>query len=756
MILLRTLGQIDVEDSAGRDVRTVLAQSKRLALLIYLALAKPAGYRRRDTVVGLFWPELDEEHARGSLRQALSFLRRALGEDIVLTRGEEEVAANPAALWCDATAFDEAAGARRDADALALYRGEFLEGLFVSDAAPELEQWVDGERSSYRRRAAACAWALAEQRRAAGDFASAGPLARRAAALAGEDERAAARLITFLDALGDRSGALEAYDALGRRLKDEYDAEPSPETQAAVQRVRGRSAAGTAEEIPTPPESSAAPGRGSGARRERTLLYLGLAGVVGLIGYIAAFAIRRVPFDPVRATVAVLPLVDLSGDSAQFYLAYGVTDQLITDLAQGGALRVINPRTMMVYRDSALTARDIAQRLHADAVVSGTLQRLGDTIYMTAQLVLAKDDRTLWAQGFEGSRGDLLRMQREVARAVTRRLRGALTPAQEAGLASVGSSDPEALDFYIQGRYWWNKRGPGLLKSIALFTQALDADPTFSLAYSGVADAYVQLGYASLLAPGDAFPKAEAAALHALQLDSTLAEPHAALGFVRMYYTWDWAGADREFHHALALNPSYATGHEWYGLFLTAMGRKQEALNHERRAQELDPLSPSIASTTGWVLHYSGRQDDAERELLVALRMDSTFALAHFYLGRVYQAKDRLDSALSQYAATGALRSWVPTVAGQGYVLGVLGRQGEARATLARMDSLSRRQYVTAYAMALVHAALGQRDSAFAWLERGVRERTHWMVWLNRDLRWAPLRADPRFQALVHEVGLPP
>ncbi len=454
--------------------------------------------------------------------------------------------------------------------------------------------------------------------------------------------------------------------------------------------------------------------------------------------------------------MVVLPLEDLSGDSTRSYLASGVTEQLITDLAQGGALRVINRRTMMAYRDSGKTVQDIARTLHADAIVSGTVQRLGDTVYMTAHLVLANQDRTIWAQSYEGTRGDLLRMQREVARAVTRRLRGALTPTQQAGLASARPLDPEALDLYIQGRYWWNKRGPGLLKSIQLFTQALDLDATFALAYSGMADAYVQLGYGGLLSPSDAFRKAEAAALRALQLDSTLAEPHATLGFVRMYYYWDWAGADQEFQHALALNPSYATGHEWYGLFLTAMGRYDEALAHERRAQDLDPLSPSIAGTTGWVLHYSGRQDDAERELQVALRMDSTFTLAHLYLGRVYQAKGQMDSALSQYATTGPLRNWVPTLAAEGYVYGVLGRRREAQAALVRMDSLSRRQYVTAYAVALVHTALGQRDSAFAWLARAVRERTHWLVWLNRDLRWAPLRADPRFQALVHEVGLPP
>ncbi len=756
MIQLRTLGGVDLKDSEGRELRPLLTQPKRLALLIYLILAGSSGFRRRDTVVALFWPELDEEHARGSLRQALRFLRRSLGDDVIVTRGEEEIGIDRSALRCDATTFVETQEAERHAEALDLYQGAFLDGFFVSDAAPELERWVEEERNVLRRRATASAWALADSSREAGDRAGASALARRAAGFAPDDEGELARLIAFLDDLGDRAGALGAYDEFARRLQQEFDAEPAPETQALIRSVRERTAAGSPIAL-----AGASPDAGKSVsprptRHARTLLYLAVGGGVALVGYFAAFASRRPPFDPERVTVAVLPLEDLSGDTAQPYVADGVTEQLITDLAQGGALRVINRRTMMAYRDSAWTTEQIARSVHADAIVSGTLQRLGDTIYMTAQLSLARGNRPLWAESFEGTRGDLLRMQRAVARAVTRRLRGVLTPSQQAGLAVARPVDPQALDRYIQGRYWWNKRGSGLLKSIQLFSEALDEDATFALAYSGMADAYVQLGYGGLLSPGDAFPKAEAAALHALQLDSTLAEPHATLGFVRMYYDWDWADADREFQHALASNPSYATGHEWYGLYLTAMGRYDEALAQERRAQELDPLSPSIACTTGWVLHYSGRQSDAERELLVALRMDSNFTLGHLYLGRVYQAKGQLDSALSQYAATGPLRNWVPTVAGEGYVYGMLGRRREARAALARMDSLSRRQYVTAYAVALVHTALGQRDSAFVWLEQGVRERTHWLVWLNRDLRWDPLRTDQRFQALVHEVGLPP
>lgn len=316
---------------------------------------------------------------------------------------------------------------------------------------------------------------------------------------------------------------------------------------------------------------------------------------------------------------------------------------------------------------------------------------------------------------------------------------------------------PDAVDLYARGRHWWNKRGrANLLTSLDYFSRALDVEPRFALAESGMADAYVQLGYGSFLRPDDAFPKAESAARRALQLDSTLAEPHAALAFVHFYYRWDWEAAEREFVRALELNPSYATAREWYGLYLTAMGRYVEAMAQERRAQALDPLSVPIAGTAGWVLHYSGRNDEAARELEIALRLHPAFVLGQLYLGRVYQARGQLDSALVRYAATGPLRTWVPTIAAEGYVLGLQDRRREAEATLARMDSLAGHEYVTSYAVALVHAALGRRDSAFTWLERGVRERTHWLVWLNRDTRWDMVRDDPRFAALVREVGLPP
>src|SRR5207247_425365 len=235
MIRLRTLGAVDLKDSEGRELRPLLTQPKRLALLTYLALAGSSGFRRRDTVGALCWPELDEEHARGSLRQALRFLRRSLGAGIIVSRGEEEIGVDRGVLRCDATAFMEACEAGRDAEALDLFQGDFLDGFFVSEAAPELERWVEEERITLRRRAAASAWALADGYRVAGDRADAAALARRAAGFAPEDEGELARLIAFLDDLGDRSGAIGAYDEVARRPKQEYDVRP-----AAAVRSRAR------------------------------------------------------------------------------------------------------------------------------------------------------------------------------------------------------------------------------------------------------------------------------------------------------------------------------------------------------------------------------------------------------------------------------------------------------------------------------------------------------------------------------------
>ncbi len=646
MIALRTLGALDLHATDGRDVRSVLRQPKRCALLVYLALAGPERFRRRDTVVALFWPERDESHARGALRQALTFLRRELGEGIIATRGEGEIGLEPGVVSIDVREFERACEGGRSADAVALYRGDFLDGFFLSHAAQAFEHWVDEQRARLRGMAARAAWAVAATRRAAGDVSGAVDMARRAASFSPDSEPEVARVIAFLDAAGDRAGALAAYDDLVRRLATEFEADPAPETRALVREIRSRSQAAGPTPISVRPVAALAAGEPSAS---------------------------ETPIRPIGRSRRTLLLV-----------------------AAGGAL----------------TVGAFVTTLSGHHVVATSRVRPASTVFTPSDTTLV--ERT-------GHR-----------------------------------IDPRARTLHIKARYWLSRRGrASLLQAVATFQDAVDIDPTYAAAYSGMGEAYAQLGYGGYLRPEDAFPKAKAAASRALELDSTIAEPHATLGYVAMYYTWDWAAADSEYRRALALNPAYPTAHESYGLFLAAMGRFDEAQAHERRASTLDPLSLGIQSTAGWVLHYSGKQADAERQLRIAVRTDSTFPVARLYLGRVLQFNGQLDSALSEFAAMGPLRAWVPTIAGEGYVYAQQGRRDKAQAILDTLAALSRTQYVTAYAVALVHTALGQRDSAFVWLNKAVDERTHWVLWLNRDRRWDPIRSDERFRAIVRRVKLP-
>jgi eukaryotic-like serine/threonine-protein kinase len=496
------------------------------------------------------------------------------------------------------------------------------------------------------------------------------------------------------------------------------------------------------------------------SRRRATALALGAATVLGglLFGLnVGGLRGRLLGAAPGIQSLAVLPVANLTGDTGQVYLAEAMTDQFITDLAQIGALRVIGRTSVQRYRGTTTSAQEVGHELHVDGVLSASLQRAGSILRVSAQVSSSATGETLWAKTYDAELANVLQLESEVSRAVSHEIRIALTPTERRRLATPRPVvDPGVYAAYVRGRYFWNKRTPADFKrAVGFFTEALDLDPTYAPAYSGLADTYTQMGYASLDAPANLFPKAREAAVRAAALDSTLAEPHAALGFYNFYYMWNWSAAEQEFETAIELNPNAATVHEWYGLFLTAMGRFAAARTEERRAAELDPLSAPIASTRGWVYHYSGVEDSAVSQLRQALSLDSTNPVAHLYLGRVFQAVGRYDSAISLYQGTGRLRGWVPTVAGMGNLLGVEGRRQEAERVLENLRVMSDTQYVTAYGVALVYAALGEKDQAFAWLSKALAERTHWLVWLNRDNRWDSLRSDVRFREMVRRVGLP-
>jgi serine/threonine-protein kinase len=458
-------------------------------------------------------------------------------------------------------------------------------------------------------------------------------------------------------------------------------------------------------------------------------------------------------------SLAVLPLTNLSADSGQEYFADAMTEELTTRLAKFGNWRVTSRTSVMGYRGSQKKIPEIARELGVDAVLEGSVLRDGSRVKITAQLIDGRTDRHLWADTYERELQNVLAIQNDVARAVAREIDVTLTSQGEAGLAATRNVLPAAYDAYLRGRHAWDKRSESNLhEGIRLFQESIDADPTYAPAYAGMADCYAQLGYGSYISPEDAFPRARAAARKALELDPALAEAHASLGYALMYYDWNFPGAEGEFQRAIELNPNDAIAHQWYAYLLTAMERPlRDAEGEIATAKSLDPLSVPINIDRAYILHYYERNEEALRSVGLALEMNPKYAPGYFWLGRIYTSQGRYADAETALQKIGALRTWTPAMAVQGYLYAKSGRPQEARNVLAEFDDLVRQgRYASGYAIAVVYAGLGDRERVFSYLDAAYRERSHWLVWLKRDPRWNDVRSDPRFQNLVHKIGLPP
>ena len=459
---------------------------------------------------------------------------------------------------------------------------------------------------------------------------------------------------------------------------------------------------------------------------------------------------------PIRGLV-VLPLENLSGDPEQEFFADGMTEELIADLAQIQALRVISRTSAMRYKKTTKTLQEIGRELNVEAVVEGSVRRYADRVRITAQLIEVATDRHLWAKSYERDLKDVLALQGEVARAIAQEIRVKVTPEEEARLARSHVVDPRAYESYLRGRQHWNKRNDeGLLRSLEYFREAIDLDPDWATARVGLADAYCVIGFYGTLPPGDSFPKGKIAATAALRMDDQLAEAYSALGYVQHYYEWDWAAAERSFHRALELNDGSAYIHLFYANMLAAMGRHEEAIRTVTRGHELDPLSMIIRAARAW-MHFFARDLDAAVPLIEELmEREPDFSTAFLWASPIYEVRGEYDKALRVAIRGGEMTARNPwALSGMGRALAKMGRGSEAEAILAELRDVASRRYVSPYDLGLVCEARGMDDEAFAQLERCYEGRANMLVLLGVDPRWDRLRPDARFGELERRMRFP-
>jgi TolB-like protein/DNA-binding winged helix-turn-helix (wHTH) protein/Flp pilus assembly protein TadD len=462
------------------------------------------------------------------------------------------------------------------------------------------------------------------------------------------------------------------------------------------------------------------------------------------------------PSPPKIRSLAVLPLESLSSDASQDYFADGMTDALIADLGQISALQVISRTSAMTYKRVRKPLPVIGRELNVQAVVEGTVLRSGERVRITAQLIQVPDEKHLWAHSYEGDLRDTLTLQNSIARAIAEQIEVALNRQEAAALDKARTVKPQAYEAYLKGRYFWNKRSAeGLRKAIVYFDQAIDADPDYARAYSGLADSYALSGdweYA-LLAPQEAFSKAKAAATRALILDDNLSEAHTSLAFILDLYYWDWASAEREYRRALALNPGYATAHHWHAWHLMVTGRMGEGIAELKQAQSLDPLSLIISADLADALCIARSYDESLQQSQRTIEMDPNFALAHYLRGQALLQKHEVDQAITELRRAVELSADNATFeSGLANAYGVSGRREEAMEIAKTLGGRKDRNPAIAASIALIHVGLGDNDRAMAWLDKAHQARFNPSILLRPA--FDPLRSDPRFQDLLHRVGL--
>jgi adenylate cyclase len=698
MLRFRALGRPIVEGPEG-TIGGAAAQRKPLALLALLAVAGARGISR-DKIMAYLWPEAPADRATHRLTQVLYSLRHQLeAEDLFL--GSADLRLNPDLISTDLTDFHQALADRCPDGAVGVYGGPFLDGFFVNGAT-EFEHWVDGERADLERQYRIALEMLSEQARAGGDHRAVAHWCGRLAETDPLNAHAAVRYMEALARTGDRAGAIRVGRSHEARLKEELDASPDPQVVAAVERLRTPAA----DEV----------------------------------------------------SVGILPFVNMSPEHENDYFSDGMTEELTNALTQVSGLRVASRTSAFVFKGKDLDLREIGTRLGVRSVVEGSVRKVGNRIRITAQLIDAVSGYHIWSQVFERTVNDVFALQEEISQAIVLAL--PLKVGRAGGsLVRPPTSLVEAYTLFLRGRYFALKRTPDSLRlAIEYFEQAIELDPEYALAHAGIGECYALLGFEEFgdSRPRDVMPRAKASLERALALEWDLAEGHSWRGVLVFLYEYDWPKAEAAFLRAIELKPAYSLAHTWYAVYLSAMGRHEEALARIHLAEQLDPLSVPIHTVVGHTYYLARRFDEALQRHLATLEMDPVNLRLHAWMARVYHATGQFEHGLRALeVAIGRVGRRSLLLVQQGRFLAALGRSDEAYRIIEELEGLRQREHVPPLFTAFIHRELGNHEEVLSRLEDALEQRSGHVPFLGVEPSWDPMRENPHFQAIVERLGLP-
>lgn len=467
--------------------------------------------------------------------------------------------------------------------------------------------------------------------------------------------------------------------------------------------------------------------------------------------------LKRLPHSEIKSvtkhpySIAVLPFVDMSPEKDQEYFCDGVAEELINALTKIKGLQVASRTSSFQFKGKADDVSRIGEKLNVETLLEGSVRKAGKKLRITAQLIKTADGYHLWSEKYDREMEDVFAIQDEIARTIVNMLKVQLG-VQSGSLIQPHSTDIEAYNLFLKGRYYWNKRTTETLKkSVEYFELAIDRDPAYALAYAGLADSYGVLGYQEAMRPRDVMPKAKSAAAKALEINETLAEAHASLGYARMHYDYDWTGAESEYKRSIELNAAYPTCHHWYALLLAAMERSEESIAQIKLAQGLDPLSLVINAVHGYTLYFARKYDQTIDQCHKALELDQKFGITRWILGHAYEQKGMFNEAIQQFQET-VNQSGDIAIGCLGHVYAVAGEKDKALKIANDLEKRSLSTYVSPYYCGLIYAGLGDNNLAFEWLERAFDQHSSPLMYLKVEPQLDNLRTDPRFDQLLNRL----